>query len=281
MTLGAQPRIGKLLTALGIVERSVAFDSLGLDALFESGSRQADRGWPARCAGDLRRAGRVVSWFGSRDADFVRRLTGLVPNSVIAPSVGVDRPVWEHLLETVASGAGAAPHWREPITVPIAIADEGRRALQRVDWDGRTRIIFVQPGAGGRKKRWPAPGLAAALESVAAPGRTMVIVHRGPADADAVEALRLHLTRPVTLLDEPPLTTLAGALSHVSAYFGNDSGIGHLASALGVRSAVLFTADHLAWRPWAAHVEPLVVSTQTVDAGDLERVTRVLAALVG
>ena len=281
MTLAAQPRIGELLTTLGIADRCVAFDGLGLDALFAGDPDRADRDWPSRCAEELRRATRVVSWFGSRDPDFVRSLTGLVPYAVVASSVGADRPVWEHLLETVAPGAADASGWREPIEILTSVADEGRRELEHAGWDGSAPVLVVHPGAGGRTKQWPAQGFAAVLESLDSAGLPMIVVHRGPADGDAAEALRLQLGHRVALLEEPPLRSLTGALSHASAYLGNDSGISHLASALGVRSTILFTTDHLAWRPWAGHVEPLLVSTQTVDPADVDRVRGALVACVG
>jgi ADP-heptose:LPS heptosyltransferase len=49
---------------------------------------------------------------------------------------------------------------------------------------------------------------------------------------------------------DPSLPTLAGALAHATIYLGNDSGVSHLAAALGVPALVLFDARHLAWRPW-------------------------------
>lgn len=277
LMLAAQPRIGELLTTLGVVTRCVAFDSLGLDALFVGGSDEGDTAGPARCAEDLRRAARVVSWFGSRDPVFVRRLTAMLPDAVIAPSVGAHGSIWEHLVETVARGAANVSKLREPIAAPTAVADAGRQELERAGWDGRTSVLVVHPGAGGRAKQWSSHGFARVLESLGGSGAPMIVVHRGPADAEAVEALRRRLRREVAVLEEPPLTTLAGVLSHASAYLGNDSGISHLAAALGVRSTVLFTVDHLAWRSWATQVESLTVSTQTVDPADVERVRSALS----
>ncbi|MGH7278709.1 MAG: hypothetical protein ACREJG_08470, partial [Candidatus Rokuibacteriota bacterium] len=62
VVLAAQPRIGALLVALGEVDRTVAFDSLRLEALFAD-----DAGMPAAMLGQ---AGRVVCWFGAGDAAF-------------------------------------------------------------------------------------------------------------------------------------------------------------------------------------------------------------------
>ena len=262
------------------MDRSVDFEALGLDALFEPGSGGSEPGWPARCADELRRATRVVAWIGSREPHFVRRLTSLAPGAVVAPSVGAGRPVWEHLVET--TGATALERaMRDPVAVPAALVDEARRALVQHGWNGHARLLFVHPGAGGRGKRWPAAGFAAALERAAALSRLTVLVHQGPADSEAVAALPARLIDRAVVLPEPPLPLLAGVLSHTAAYLGNDSGISHLAAAVGVRSVVLFAADRLAWRPWAEHVEPLVVSMAAPDASDTARVLAELATLLG
>ena len=108
----------------------------------------------------------------------------------------------------------------------------------------------------------------------------MVVVHRGPADADAVAALRPRLARGVVLLEEPPLAGLAGVLSHASAYLGNDSGVSHLAAAVGARSVVLFGADRMVWRPWASHAAPLVVAMPILDEPDVARVEGALTPLL-
>ena len=281
LVLAAQPRIAGLLAALGVVDRSSDFEALGLAALFEGGGMGSERGWPARCGEDLRRATRVVAWIGSREPHFVQKLTALVPGAIVAPSVGIDRPVWEHLLETV--GATAVERaLRVPVIVPAPIAEESRLALRGQGWDDRARFLFVHPGAGGPGKRWSPAGFAAVVERL---GETLprlaFLVHRGPADSEAVRGLCSRLTRRVTLLEEPALPVLAGVLARATAYLGNDSGISHLAAALGVPSVVLFGAERITWRPWAEHVEPEVVSMPTLDAADVTRVTGALAPVLG
>src|SRR4030095_972190 len=132
LSLAAQPRIGRLLTALGVVARSVDCDALGLAALFEEPDPIGGQGeWPGQCAADLRDSGHLVSWFGSREPHFTRRVTALVPEAVIAPSVGSDdQEVWRHLLSTV----GAVPDraMRDPVSAGQALVAEGRLALQRL-----------------------------------------------------------------------------------------------------------------------------------------------------
>jgi hypothetical protein len=263
-----------------VVDRWIDFDGLGLDALFASdddGDTAERRGWPERCAEDLRRATLIVAWVGSRDPGFVRRLTALSAGAIVAPSVGGTDPVWRHLLDTV-SGLDESDEVRGPVAVPAPLVAAARAALDSAGWDGRTRLLLVHPGAGGAGKRWPAAGFASILARLAAgAGERTVVLHRGPADGEAVDQLSALLSGRVIVLGEPELTMLTGALSLVQAYLGNDSGISHLAAAVGTPSVVLFTADRVTWKPWARHVEPLVVRTTSADEHDVARATRALS----
>src|SRR2546426_4702322 len=143
-----------------------------------------------------------------------------------------------------------AARWREPVVPAATLVDEGRRALRDVGWDGRTPLVVVHPGAGGVLKRWPAEGFAAVLERLRSERALVLAIHQGPADADAVAALRARLPGPAIGLDEPSLPRLAGLLGGATAYLGNDSGVSHLAAALGTPAVVLFVRDALAWQSW-------------------------------
>ena len=270
LALAAQPRIAALLAALGVVDRPLAFDGLGLDALFtEDGA----------APGALRDAARVVCWFGARDPVFVRRLTALAPGAVVAPPAGRDGPVWEHLVLTV--GAVPDARWRAPLAPPPPLVAEGRRRLGALGWDGRAPLVVLHPGAGSVAKRWAAEGFAAAIGGLAADGPFGIVVHQARADADAVGALLPRLPRAALTLEAPSLPCLAGVLAHARAYLGNDSGVSHLAAALGVPSVVLFRPEHLAWAPWAAAARVLVVEMGAPAASDVARVRDALQGLVG
>ena len=275
--IAVQPRIGRLLEALGVVDRSVDFERLGLDALFASETSGSEHQWPARCADELKRSVRLVAWVGARDPVFVRRLTTLAPGSIVAASTAGRRPVWEHLADTV----GAADDDREiraPIAIPAALAAEARRELARLGWREHDRLLVVHPGAGGPDKQWPAAGFAEVVDRARALPHLAIAIHQGPADAAAVAALPESLIARAIVLREPPLPLLAGVLSLAATYLGNDSGVSHLAAALGVQSVVLFGEAQRPWRPWAEHVEPLVVSLAALRDSDVERVTADLAS---
>jgi ADP-heptose:LPS heptosyltransferase len=238
LVLAAQPRIGALLQALDVVERAVAFDSLGLDALFVDDPARHPR---------LPEVHRLVCWFGARDPVFIRRLTALVPGAVVAPSTPERDLVWQHLLGTIDAPAG---EWCTPVAVPDRVRAEGAKALAAAGCLGPRPWLLVHPGAGSTAKCWPAEAFARTITTVATRARVNVTVHAGPADGEAAAALRRHVGAGVAWLMDPSLTTLAGALAHATVYLGNDSGVSHLAAALGVPALVLFDARHLAWRPW-------------------------------
>jgi ADP-heptose:LPS heptosyltransferase len=264
--LAAQPRIGDLLHALGVIDEAYAIDRLGLDALFVDDAARAL----------LFEADRVVCWLGARDPGFTRRLTAQVSSVTVAPSAG-DGIVWEHLLRVAAPGAPAVV---DPVVLSRALRDAGRDLLREAGWNGTGPLLIVHPGAGSDAKRWPVEGFASALSAAAADHALTLAVHRGPADTAPVTALVRRLGSPL-VLEEPPLPVLAGALSHAAAYVGNDSGVSHLAAAAGMPAVVLFVEANLRWRSWSAAALSLTVDATRVRPEDATAVAEAIAGAVG
>jgi hypothetical protein len=294
LVLASHPPVGELLVALGVVDETRRFDGLGLEKLFghEAPARiQALSGvdvWrsPAIDVWRSPAIDRVVSWFGSRDPAFADRLKAQVPGAIVAPSIpsadAADQLVWRHLLSTVGNGVADADARCAPIQVSERLVDAGRRALVTSGWDGTRPLVMVHPGASGPAKRWSADGFAQVIAALAP--HVGIVVHDGPLDGVAVREVLASLRGPLARLDNPALPTLAGALTHVDAYLGNDSGISHLAASVGVPSVVLFTsATTLRWRPWGPVVDTRVVSPELpINTADLQAITGlVMASLAG
>jgi ADP-heptose:LPS heptosyltransferase len=267
VTVAAQPRIGALLVELAVADRAVAFDTLGLDVLFTDAPLAAD----APLARQLADVTRVICWFGAREAQFARRLRALAPGVMIAPATTSTARVWEHLLQTVGG-----PAERAPIAITAVQMEQGRQTLRVTGWDGVSRVLVVHPGAGGASKRWPVDGFASVVESLDA----TLVVHQGPADADAVRGFLEHVRRPTLRLIDPPLPRLAAILSTTTAYLGNDSGISHLAASVGAPSVILFTEPARAWLPWSPTAHCLTISTAKVVDAERAAIETALAALL-
>ncbi|HZQ97608.1 MAG TPA: glycosyltransferase family 9 protein [Chloroflexota bacterium] len=159
------------------------------------------------------------------------------------------RHVAEHLLSVVAPVAGAArsaaAHWRHRTTVSTG------HAIPRLE----RPYVVVHPGSGSPRKNWPVDRFAAMLPALRARGLAVVVVG-GPADRAVVEDL-LDLDRgPLRVFEELSLPELAGLLRGAALYVGNDSGVSHLAGAVGAPSVVLFGPTLAArWAPWGPRVQ--------------------------
>jgi ADP-heptose:LPS heptosyltransferase len=263
MTFAGQPRLGELLQGSGLVLAATPFDTFGIEALF------ADVPVPDRLASRLGRFRRVVSWFGTREHLYRERLGALVPEVIVAPPApDEDSPltVWEHLVETLGKWDVTRPtkHHALPTTERWRIA--ARTTLMSLGVEESRPLLIAHPGAGARWKEAPATRFAQALERMVADGGFEVLIHQGPADGNAVNALLRVLTIPTQLLLEPALTELAGALALAQAYLGSDSGVSHLAASVGTPSVILYPPETIRqWAPWG----PSAVALGVGSEGDL------------
>jgi len=258
LCFAGQPRLGRLLQALAVVEEARDFEGLGLEALF------TDAPIPDRLARFAGRFGRVVSWFGSRDATYRARLAALAPGAIVASPVPEDETaVWRHLVATLGCGS----------------VEASARAPLRVAAVGGRRALVVHPGSGADWKRWPAPRFAEVIRAVRRHRPLPVIVHQGPADRAAVDALLGGLDGAAERLVEPDLPSLAAVLAGARAYLGGDSGVSHLAAAVGAPSVILFPPAHLRrWAPWSPTATAIEMSGEADGAG---AATREIERLLG
>jgi ADP-heptose:LPS heptosyltransferase len=208
----------------------------------------------------------VVSWFGAREASYRKKLDGLVPECIVArpvPDQDSTLTVWEHLVETLAPWGVAPPGELHHLPTDERWRIAARTALMAIGIDLARPLLIAHPGAGGRWKEAPTARFARALERMANDGGLEVVLHQGPADAAAVDALLLELARPAARLLEPSLTELAGALALAKAFIGSDSGVSHLAACVGTPSVILYPPETLRrWAPWSPSAVPLGVGPE-------------------
>ncbi len=244
VTFCGQPRLAGLFAGAGVAAEAVSFDGFGLEILFTA------EPVPAALAERLAAFDEIVSWFGSRDERYPGRLRALVPRCVVAPPVSGDaRPVWQYLLATI--GHADAPSFCAPLVLPEGWRRQARGALADLGLTGGRALLVVHPGAGGSAKVVPPEVLAEAVARVPR-GAVEVLVHEGPADHDAVDRFARLVDPPARRLAEPSLPLLAGVLSLAAAYLGGDSGVSHLAAAVGAPATILFpAATRERWTPWS------------------------------
>ncbi len=110
--------------------------------------------------------------------------------------------------------------------------------------------LAVHAGSGSPRKNWASAQFAAVARVLAARGLRPLLV-AGPAEAELVEGMLDGLAplRP-PVAREWPLPRLAALLSLCAGYVGADSGITHLAAAVGIPVVAVFgPTDPARWAP--------------------------------
>jgi len=158
----------------------------------------------------------------------------------------------------------AAEHYCKPLE-SLAIYVDGPRPrvhLNEADREaasgflkmkGREPIVAVHPGSGSEKKNWPIEKFAAVTRWVMDELAAQLLVVQGEADARAVQKMAELLDgRRFTLARGLKLVELAAVLERCALYLGNDSGVTHLAAAVGTPTVAMFgSASPAIWEPRA------------------------------
>jgi ADP-heptose:LPS heptosyltransferase len=111
------------------------------------------------------------------------------------------------------------------------------------------KIALIHPAAAFATKQWATENFARVAEFVAERGFAPVAIAATNEKA-LLEKLCSEASVKITTLDLslPEVTALA-ARSHL--FVGNDSGIAHIAAAVGTPAVVIFGSSNIAhWRPW-------------------------------
>lgn len=123
------------------------------------------------------------------------------------------------------------------LLIPRGLGAQGERQ-RRALADGSPTVAILPATRGGNGKQYPLEKFAAVAEDLAA-ARAAVVVVVGPGE----EALALDLAERVGAAVAPtarPLDEVAALLAACDATVGNDSGLTHLAAAVGCPTVVLF-----------------------------------------
>ena len=149
--------------------------------------------------------------------------------------------------------------------------------------DGSTlNQLVLHPGSGSEKKNWPETKWAGLIQQIAATTNWDLLLVGGEAEGERLRRLATVLPPArCSIAQGLPLAELAQRIQSGTAFVGHDSGITHLAAAVGLPCVVLW-ADTLEeiWRPQG---ERLVVLKEItgVRAISVEKVMNELRKLNG
>ncbi len=143
------------------------------------------------------------------------------------------------------------------------------------------RWLAVHPGSGSEKKNWPLDKWQELLTRFVSQTDRNLLLIAGEAESDRVQ--RLAATLPANrlrLAQNLPLTEIAPLLASADAFIGHDSGITHLAAALGLTTLILWgPSNDLIWRPLHPAVE-ILKDTAGLDHLPVEKVFQAAQQLI-
>jgi ADP-heptose:LPS heptosyltransferase len=230
----------ELLLSNGLIDEASSNDSGVFAPLFGS-----DR-LPGTLMDFLREYSSAFIFARSPDLFFLRRIAEYIPRTFhirTVPPAGEIVHVSDFQRAALLSAGFKS-------AVPMAVLDADACSAR-----GSSRKIFVcHPGSGGRGKCWPLENYLDLLSVLSESCGHSACILIGPAEGEEVyrSMVKGMDKRGITgeIVKDRPVSYIASLLKSSAFYMGNDSGITHLASALGVPTIALFgPTDHRLWRP--------------------------------
>lgn len=130
------------------------------------------------------------------------------------------------------------------------IVEAGKLLRKYNKGEGSHPLWAIHPGSGSPHKNWPVERFIETAELLRDRGRVQPIFLLGPVEQERGLILDGIQARGRLVIKGLPLPLLAGVLSLCAGYLGNDSGVSHLAAALGLPAVVLFgPTDPAFWSP--------------------------------
>lgn len=127
--------------------------------------------------------------------------------------------------------------------------------------DGKT-IIVLHPGAGAPVKQWRNAAFASLADGLVESYGAEIVLTGSPAERHLLEAIQARMKAPARLLLRASLGQLAAVLKRCDLAVGVDSGVMHLAVAVGIPTVHLYgPAGAATFGPWGNEMPHLVVTS--------------------
>ncbi len=248
--------VGNLYCRAGEVDRIFPLESSFLAQLFAGPEFVTPdfQDWLVRCD-------TAVCWVSDKTGCVRSTLKTLGVRRVIAQSSRVsDHPPMhqsDRLLSTIWPDLGervAGERNDGKLNLPHDVIEGACKWLRNAGVRDGHPVVVVHPGSGSRHKCCRPAVLARIVDFLAADAKVPILIE-GPADEDMVRVVCKHVSKPPKVVRNLDLLTVAGILAQAVLYIGHDSGITHLAAALGTPTVALFgPTDRQRWAPRGTHV---------------------------
>jgi heptosyltransferase-2 len=267
------PHIARLAIAGGLADHVVSLDAAGIARFF---SRRPT--FPDEQVAYIRSFDVIISYLHDPDGIVKENLLCAGARQVIYGSPIVDTVhAIDHLtlpLETLAIYCrDAVPR----LSLRADLVAAGRSLLDSLGLGDRP--FAIHPGSGSPKKNWPVDRFLELGRRVVEAGHAHPFYILGEADHAMADAVQRNASG-IPVLTGQTLEQLAAVLSQCAGYIGNDSGITHLAGALGIPTVALFgPSDPDRWGPRGPQVRVMRARDGDISALSLDDVWNAVVAV--
>jgi ADP-heptose:LPS heptosyltransferase len=238
--LVAQPELLAIAQLLPFICQTLSLDGRGIAKLFSPPPVAKEELSEYFATPSL-----VVSWFGHARPEIAANLDLLAPGQV--RSFAFFSGQEECHASAYYLGCVGVTELRCP---SLVLREQDRAWVARYwairGWSVSSRVLVLHPGSGGKRKRWAVEGFATVARWWQGRRRGKVLILLGPAEEQEESYWRQvgEVEKNLAVLQ------VAALLSRADLYLGNDSGVSHLAGAVGARGAVVFGPTQPSqWRP--------------------------------
>ena len=268
LVLLVRESIGRLLLKFGLVDRVINMEGPVLAELLSDGPC-----FGADVGEIMDRCHHAVAWVADRDGKLAMNLErlGIEHQMIMSPHDGILRSCHQsaRYLETLEFWMD--DFFQHEILLSPQFGFRPNNSLflpENSPKSNNPKSIFIHPSSGSSHKCWPPLKMAALIEKFVQENRVKVILCQGPADNEIVNELQSCLrTVNYDIIKDADLVEISQQLKRVDLYVGFDSGVTHLAAALGIPTVAIFGAtDVERWSPKGPQVD--VVLAQPCQCPD-------------
>ncbi len=249
--VGIKERV-ELLVGKGMADKAFSFEEMGMSGLYYS-----ERPWDEKTKRFLEFYDGILAFLAGEGSEFEQKLQVRMGQIVRVrpPMPGGNQRIhitehYRYILKDIF------PLEENPIP-RIALSDEEKNIAQR--WKEEKRLdddsfrLGLHVGAGSEKKRASLSIFHALVDYMRERFSVELILPQGPADYETVRAFVERIPH-AYVIEEMNLRMLAAILQDCDLFVGNDSGITHIAAAVGTPTVALFRqSDPEVWAPRGEH----------------------------
>ena len=240
------PHIIELALAGGLVERAQSIEARSLAGFFARHGGLAEELADYFSEFDL-----IVSYLYDPDKIFETNVGRCTPAQFIAGPHRPDETTMVHAAKVYLKPLERLAIFDADPVPRLSLNSLPTAPPERNEGGSTLNQLALHPGSGSERKNWPEAKWAELLQHLIGETGLELLLVGGEAEGERLQRLAAALPpRRLRVAQSLRLAQLAGLLEGCAAFIGHDSGISHLAAAVGLPGLILWSdTDEEIWRP--------------------------------